>query len=148
MFHLDVNSVRRLAWSQGLALASVARLVGPLSCNRKIAGSVPGQGTYQGYRASISSLGTYGKQPVDASLSLRCSSLSLKMKKMSSGEDENLKSKNKIKITWFKKKKKSGPSLTSWIPPARVELAGPLEPGRLRSESQPSFCSLAVSFRK
>ena len=69
----------------------MAQLVGALSLNQKVAGSIPSQGTCLG-AGLIPSLGTYGRQPIDVCLSHQCFSLSLPlfleaMKKMSSGED-------------------------------------------------------------
>ena len=55
------------------ALAGVAQLVGASSCNRKVVASIPGQSTYQGcgfgpHPGCIRSLGTHGRQPVNASI--------------------------------------------------------------------------------
>ena len=65
-----------------IPLASVAQLIGASSHKQKVAGSIPGQGTYLGCRFdshvhTISSLGAYGRQPMDASLSHQCFSASL-----------------------------------------------------------------------
>ena len=65
--------------NENMALASVAQLVGELSRNRQVVGSISHQGTYLGYRfipCTIPSPGTYGRQLVIASLSHQCFSLS------------------------------------------------------------------------
>ena len=63
------------------ALASMAQLVGASSHNQKVAGSIPSQGTYLGCGLipsmhMIAGPGVYGRQPIDATLSHKCFSIS------------------------------------------------------------------------
>ena len=51
-----------------LPLADVVWLVGASSCSQKVAGSIPGQGTYLSCGFDPGP-GTYQRQPMDASLS-------------------------------------------------------------------------------
>ena len=64
------------------ALASVTQLVGTLSCNRKVVGSIPG-------------LGVYGRQPMDVSLSLSLP-LPLSLKAMKKHPLVRIKKERKI----------------------------------------------------
>ena len=75
----------------GEALAGVAQLVGSSSCNQKVAGSIPGSGTYNPMSGHIWEA---INQPIDASLLHWCfslpSSFSKTKKKEKRKEKENV----------------------------------------------------------